>query len=121
MKQKYIGSSKYCNNEYWPPVESTTSISPVIKELMNENSENIIRKLQSISTVENYDENLTNALGGIYSLFSHYKDSPIYNEKTIDVPNIFRIKILLEDEMKRKIISPVLPSSEDIYRDLCIK
>jgi hypothetical protein len=41
MKQKYIGSSKYCNNEYWPPVESTTSISPVIKELMNENSENI--------------------------------------------------------------------------------
>jgi hypothetical protein len=37
---------------------------------MNENSENIIRKLQSISTVENYDENLTNALGGIYSLFS---------------------------------------------------
>ncbi|VVM20019.1 hypothetical protein BSPWISOXPB_11351 [uncultured Gammaproteobacteria bacterium] len=69
MKQKYIGSSKYCNNEYWPPVESTTSISPVIKELMNENSENIIRKLQSISTVENYDENLTNALGGFIVYF----------------------------------------------------
>ncbi len=119
MKQEIIGKSKYCNNKYWPPVETMANLPLEMEELMLENYDNIIPKLKSITNNKaEYDKAIMDILGVIYSLFFNYKDSPNCLIEPKNIHNVFKLKAILEDMMVNEIISPTIPDDESIYESV---
>lgn len=123
MNQKNIGVTKYCDNKYWPPVKASRGLSSEIKKLMSDDKMNILDELHRISSSKNksFEEVLMTLLSEIYSLFFHYKDSPIHAEGEIDISNVYKVKVVLEKKMKDKLFQNDNKLNNDIYEsvDVC--